>query len=290
MHGAGFTGSGEDHLASVVAVEATRRRARARADARAPRSARAPTRSSRRSPPTRSASTSTRSRSCSPTPATCPTAGRRWRRARAWSSASWSSRRRCSFARNARRHGSRTAASDFPAACRDYIEQFGPLRASSQYQPPPACTGTTRNIRAMRTALRLGGLRRRGHRRHDDVRDPRRRLRRGAGSREGDQSGAGGRADRRRRRAGDRLDALRKRRLARRPDGERADDQLHHADVDGHAADPRVLRGEPVRATARRAPKESASCRWTAPRRRSRTRSRTRRASTSPRFRSRRSV
>ena len=31
MHGAGFTGSGEDHLASVVAVEGTRRRARARA-------------------------------------------------------------------------------------------------------------------------------------------------------------------------------------------------------------------------------------------------------------------
>ena len=61
------------------------------------RSARARTRSSRRSPPTRSASTTTTSRSRSPTPRTCPTAGRRSRRARAWSSASWSRRPRAAL-------------------------------------------------------------------------------------------------------------------------------------------------------------------------------------------------
>ena len=61
---------------------------------RTPRSARAPTRSSRRSPPTRSACRSTRSRSCSPTRRSCPTADRPSPRARAWSSASSSSRRR----------------------------------------------------------------------------------------------------------------------------------------------------------------------------------------------------
>ena len=34
--------------------------------------------------------------------------------------------------------------------------------------------------------------------------------------------------------------------VARRADGQRPDDQLHHADVAGPAADPRVLRGAPV--------------------------------------------
>ena len=38
--------------------------------------------------------------------------------------------------------------------------------------------------------------------------------------------------------------------LARGPDGQRADDQLHHAHVDGPSADPRVLRGAAVRSTA----------------------------------------
>ena len=64
---------------------------------------------------------------------------------------------------------------------------------------------------------------------------------------------------------------------------ERADDQLHHADVDGPAADPRVLRRDAVSAAARPARRASASCRWTAPRRRSSTPSRTRPASTSTR-------
>ena len=50
-----------------------------------------------------------------------------------------------------------------------------------------------------------------------------------------------------------------------------ADDELHHADVDGPAADSRVLRGAAVRARARRARRASASCRWTARRRRSST-------------------
>ena len=75
MHGAGFTGSGEDHLASVVDGGG-------RADGRVrvltsptPRSARARTRSSRRLPPTRSAAAQTPSRSCSLTRRVVPNSG-----------------------------------------------------------------------------------------------------------------------------------------------------------------------------------------------------------------------
>ena len=62
------------------------------------------------------------------------------------------------------------------------------------------------------------------------------------------------------------------------------DDQLHHADLDGPAAHPRLLRGASVRRRARRARRASASCRWTARRRPSSTPSRMRPASTRPRL------
>ena len=45
---------------------------------------------------------------------------------------------------------------------------------------------------------------------------------------------------------GDRLGALRTGGLARRPHGQRPDDELHHADVDGSAADSRRVRRVPV--------------------------------------------
>ena len=74
--------------------------------------------------------------------ATCPTAGRRSRRAPAWSSASWS--------RSARARPASTRSLDagllrepytptsFSAACRELRRRrTAPLRASSQYQPPP---------------------------------------------------------------------------------------------------------------------------------------------------------
>ena len=74
MHGAGFTGSGEDHLASVVAVEATRD-GRVRVLRRAPKSARALIPSSRRSPPTRSASPSSDVEIVQPDTAVVPNSG-----------------------------------------------------------------------------------------------------------------------------------------------------------------------------------------------------------------------
>ena len=75
MHGAGFTGSGEDHLHRWSSVEATRRRHACACSPPAPRSVREPTRSFRRSLPKRSASTSTRSRSFSPTRPCVPNSG-----------------------------------------------------------------------------------------------------------------------------------------------------------------------------------------------------------------------
>jgi CO/xanthine dehydrogenase Mo-binding subunit len=118
---------------------------------------------------------------------------------------------------------------------------FGSLRDQRSTSRRRADVGRREVPRRRVRHLRVGRLRRRSVGRHDDVRDARRRLRRGAGGRARDQPRAGGRPDRGRRGAGHRLGALRGRRLARRADGQRADDQLHHADVDGPAADPRLL-------------------------------------------------
>ncbi len=139
MHGAGFTGSGEDHLASVVALEAPPMAASV-CCRRTPRSVRARTRSSRRSPPRPSACRSTRSTSCSPTPRSCPTAVRPWRRARAWSSGSSSKPRRAGSSPSSRRLASAIASlalDEFRRACADYTASLGPLRATARYQPPP---------------------------------------------------------------------------------------------------------------------------------------------------------
>ena len=121
----------------------------------------------------------------------CPTAGRRSRRAPAWSSAGWSRRRRARTAseRSSTRacSPSRTRPRQFQAACRALRRRrAAPLRASSRYEPPPGHALGRREVSGRRLRrVRVGGVRRRGQRRHDDVRDARRRLRRGAGSRQG---------------------------------------------------------------------------------------------------------
>ena len=86
----------------------------------------------------------------------------------------------------------------------------GPLKASRALPPADRAALGRRALPGGRVRhLRVGGVRRGSHRRPDHVRDPRRRFRRGSGSRQGDQPGAGHRPDRRWRRAGDRLGALR---------------------------------------------------------------------------------
>ena len=85
FHGSGFTGGGEVKLASRASLELTATGVRMLR--RAPRSARARARCTRRSSPTRSAFRTSRSRSPQPTPASCPTADRRSPRAPAWWSA-----------------------------------------------------------------------------------------------------------------------------------------------------------------------------------------------------------
>ena len=117
--------------------------------------------------------------------------------------------------------------------------------------------------------VRVGGVRGRGLGRHRDVGDARGRLRRGAGSGEGDQSRARDGADRGRRGAGDRLGALRARGLARGADGQRRDDQLHHADRRWTCRRSACSSRSSPTPTAPPAPRASASCRWTGPRPRS---------------------
>ena len=87
--------------------------------------------------------------------------------------------------------------------------------------------------------------------------------------------------------AGARLRAARGGRHARRPDGQRAADQLHHPDDARHAADDDRRFSRTRTSTGRSARKASARCRSTARRPRSSTRSGTR-ASTCARFRRRR--
>ena len=188
MHGAGFTGSGEDHLASVVERRSHAPTAACACSPPAPRSARAPTRSSRRSPPKRSASTATN----------------RDRAARYGGRAQQRPDRRVAHV-HGRRQAGRDAALGAEAdavergpACRsattraEFQRALPRLRraasarcaASAQYQPPPGCTGTTRSIRAMRTALTRGPSTSPKCRSIlTTCEDARRRFRRGAGSR-----------------------------------------------------------------------------------------------------------
>ena len=124
--------------------------------------------------------------------------------------------------------GEEVTEASFERACAQYIATSGPLRSSARYQRP---TGV----------------------RWDDERY------------EGDAYGtyawaaydaevsidlvtcAVRGADRRRCCARHRLGTLRGCRLARRPDGQRADDELHHADIARSPADSRVLRGASIR-------------------------------------------
>ena len=151
---------------------------------------------------------------------------------------------------------------------RAYIEQHGALKILQPvHSSPPSIEWDDEHYRgdaygAYAWAVYVAEV----SGRHADLRGARRRLRRGAGGRARHPSRARRGADRGRRGAGHRLGALRERRVARRADGQQADDQLHHADLGRHAAHPRPLLREPVRARPRAARRASASCRWTAPR------------------------
>jgi CO/xanthine dehydrogenase Mo-binding subunit len=134
MHGAGFTGSGEDHLASVVTVEAT-------AEGRV----RVLTSCTEIGQGTRTVFSQIAADALrididsidivqpdtgivpdsGPTVAsrTCMVVGKLVESA--------------ALQVRARLDARSGAAADFPLRCRDYIEQLGPLRASSRYQAPP---------------------------------------------------------------------------------------------------------------------------------------------------------
>ena len=158
MHGAGFTGSGEDHLASVVDRGSDGRRPRARARPRARRSVRERTRSSRRSPPTHSASTSTRSTSCSRTRRSCPTAARRSRRAPAWSSGKLVESAALGVRAMLRSAGlRRRLARRFPRGLPDVHRTARPAAGVSRSTSRrPALRWDDERYRAMRTALTPG--------------------------------------------------------------------------------------------------------------------------------------
>ena len=135
MHGAGFTGSGEDHLASVVAVEATAERPRARArrehrDRPGHQHGLQPDRGRCARHPD-----ATRSTWCSPTPPSCRTADRPSRRARRMVvgklvESAAAGLRHALAGRQAFDYTPDDVRRRVPA----YIDRFGPLRASAQYQ------------------------------------------------------------------------------------------------------------------------------------------------------------
>ena len=93
MHGAGFTGSGEDYLARWSASKPTPD-GRVRDLAASTEIGQGTNTILARSPPTRWASPYDSVEIAQPDTAACRTAARRWRRARAWSWASWWNRRR----------------------------------------------------------------------------------------------------------------------------------------------------------------------------------------------------
>ena len=192
MHGAGFTGSGEDHLASVVAVEATadgRVRvlssnteigqgtntifAQIAADALGvaidaieiaqPDTAIVPD-----SGPT------VASRTCMVVGKLVETAAR----------GLISELTKAGFVGGG-------GPEEFRRACAGYTSSLGPLRATARYQAAAGPALGRRDVsgRCLRH-LCVGGVRGRGLGRHRDLGDARGRLRRGAGSGEGDQSRA----------------------------------------------------------------------------------------------------
>ena len=251
----------------------------------APRSARARTPSSRRSPPTRWASGATTSRSPRPTRATSPTAGPRSRRARARSSASSSSRRRAPLKAQLARRAALLAepydAAAFRAACARFVRERGqPARHGAVPAAAGTSSGTTSTFRgdaygAYSWAVYVAQVA------VDTITYEARveELLGAAGGGQGHPPPARRRADRGRRRAGDRLGALRERRLEGRPHGQRPHDRLHRADERRRAAHPRrSSRSSPYARRPRRARRASASCRWTGPRPPSSTPSPTRRA------------
>ena len=250
MHGAGFTGSGEDHLASIVTVEAT-------VEGRV----RVLTASTEIGQGTNTIFSQIAADALgidvgaidvvqpdtAVVPNSGPTVASRTCMVVGKLVESAALELRATLERKlGTRHGLRGRVRRLHPAVRGAARLVSVSRRRRRQVGRPALRGGRLRL------VRVGRLRRRSDDRHRDLRGAARRLRRAAGSRQGHQPRAGGRTDRGGRRAGDRVDALRAGRLARGPDGQRADDQLHHADVDGPPADPRVLRGSAVRARARR--------------------------------------
>ena len=210
----------------------------------------------------------TPSRSSNLTRRSCPTADRRSRRARAWSSASSSRPRRSGSGARWWTPGSLSDAytGRVPAACRDYIATVGPLKATARYQPPPGLRwddekyqgdayGTyawavyVAEVTVDPTTFET---------RVDDfvaVQEVGKVINPvlATGQIEGGVAQGIGWA----------LYEKVVWREGRMVNG--ADDQLHHADLDGSPADPRRSSRSTRIRTDRRARRASASCRWTAP-------------------------
>ena len=252
----GFTGSGEDHLQSVVGVEATAE-GRVRVLAASTEIGQGTnTIFAQIAADALGIAADERSRSRSPTRRTCPTAGRRSRRARAWSWASSSNQRRSVQAARSSMPATSPASytptnsSARASATSQRVRRRCARRASTSRRP--ACAGTTRNTQgdaygAYAWAVYVAEVTvdiATWETRVDDfvaVQEVGQVIHPvlAAGQIEGGVAQGIGWA------------LYENVVVARRPHGERPDDQLHHADLDGSAAHPRRVRGDSVRVRAR---------------------------------------
>ena len=155
MHGAGFTGSGERYLASVVGMEATRD-GRVRILASSTEIGQGTNTILSQIAAERWASPTTRSRLRSPTRRTFRTADRRWHRAPAWWWASWWNRPRSDLKQTLAANGLLTRAIRRQLAARHIALHRPAALRSASTRRRPASSGTMKTIRATRTA-RLRG-------------------------------------------------------------------------------------------------------------------------------------
>ncbi len=168
MHGAGFTGSGEDHLASIVEVEALPDGRVRVLTANTEIGQGTNTIFSQIAADALGIAVDDDRRRAARHVASFRTADRPSPRGPAWSSASWSRRRRIGLrrtlvdCRSAAARPTPRRSSSRPAALTS--RAVGPLKASAQYRPPAGTAMGRRAVSGGRVRhLRVGRLRRGGH-------------------------------------------------------------------------------------------------------------------------------